>query len=289
MGRVNVTWLRWLPVMPVPGLKVTDAVVSIDSGGVPFSASASENAMLKHDECAAAMVIPCNAAGENRDVDLRFATPNGSDPIPSCLGTPLTSSVWYRVTTGAVNPSLLIQTCNTNYVGVNDSAVAVFTGSCGTLTEVACANNNCGTAAFYEEIRIQPALPNTDYYILVGGVDEFSSLFYELDVTCPAPVTLTTEGTREVNGTVHAEDGRTATTSGKVRIDATKPVIHGVRSGKTYAASPHITCTDALSGIAHCTVHRHHRAGERVTFSVRAVDKAGNVATRRGSYTLKRS
>ena len=41
--------------MPVPGLKVTDAVVSIDSGGVPFSASASENAMLKHDECAAAM------------------------------------------------------------------------------------------------------------------------------------------------------------------------------------------------------------------------------------------
>ena len=41
--------------MPVPGLNVTEAVVSIDSGGVPFSARASENAMLKHDECAAAM------------------------------------------------------------------------------------------------------------------------------------------------------------------------------------------------------------------------------------------
>ena len=46
--------LRWLPVMPVPGLNVTDAVVFDRSGGVPFSASASENAMLKQDEWAAA-------------------------------------------------------------------------------------------------------------------------------------------------------------------------------------------------------------------------------------------
>ena len=36
-------------------MNVTDAVVSIDSGGVPFWARASENAMLKHDEWAAAM------------------------------------------------------------------------------------------------------------------------------------------------------------------------------------------------------------------------------------------
>jgi hypothetical protein len=41
--------------MPVPGTKVTDAVVSTLSGGVPFSLSACESAMLKQDECAAAM------------------------------------------------------------------------------------------------------------------------------------------------------------------------------------------------------------------------------------------
>ena len=39
----------------MPGAKVTDAVVSTDSGGVPFSARACESAMLKHDACAAAM------------------------------------------------------------------------------------------------------------------------------------------------------------------------------------------------------------------------------------------
>jgi hypothetical protein len=42
------------PVMPVPGMKVTDAVVSMLSGGVPLPASACERAMLKHEECAAA-------------------------------------------------------------------------------------------------------------------------------------------------------------------------------------------------------------------------------------------
>src|SRR6478736_8910985 len=46
---------RWLPVIPLPGMKVTDAVVSTLSGGVPFSLRACERAMLKHDECAAAM------------------------------------------------------------------------------------------------------------------------------------------------------------------------------------------------------------------------------------------
>ena len=47
--------LRWLPLMPVPGTKVTDAVVSMRSGGVPFWARALDSAIEKHDECAAAM------------------------------------------------------------------------------------------------------------------------------------------------------------------------------------------------------------------------------------------
>src|SRR5690606_23528560 len=53
-GTVALTF-RWLPVMPVPGLNVTDAVVFTRSGGVPFSDSACESAMLKHDAWAAAM------------------------------------------------------------------------------------------------------------------------------------------------------------------------------------------------------------------------------------------
>src|SRR5688572_17621368 len=43
------------PVIPVPGMNVTEAVVSTLSGGVPLSASALDSAMLKHEEWAAAM------------------------------------------------------------------------------------------------------------------------------------------------------------------------------------------------------------------------------------------
>ena len=47
--------VRWLPVMPTPGLKPTDAVVSSFSAGVPLSASALESAIEKQDACAAAI------------------------------------------------------------------------------------------------------------------------------------------------------------------------------------------------------------------------------------------
>ena len=45
---------RWLPSTPLPASNVTAAVVWMLSGGVPASARASESAIEKHDECAAA-------------------------------------------------------------------------------------------------------------------------------------------------------------------------------------------------------------------------------------------
>src|SRR5690606_21236105 len=46
---------RWMPVMPSPGWKVTCAVVSSASGGLPALARPFDSAIEKHDECAAAM------------------------------------------------------------------------------------------------------------------------------------------------------------------------------------------------------------------------------------------
>ncbi len=141
-----------------------------------------------NDNCATATVVPCNPAGVTLALDLRNATENGADPIPSCTGVPALGTVWFTVTTGNAPASLLIETCTTVNVGVNDSVLAVYTagpGGCGELTEVACANDNC--AVQYEEILIRPALPNTTYYIMLGGVNEFAQLFYNLRVTCPAP------------------------------------------------------------------------------------------------------
>ena len=54
--------------MPSPGWKVTSAVVSSVSGGVPALASPLESAIEKHDECAAAisssgLVLPAGLLG----------------------------------------------------------------------------------------------------------------------------------------------------------------------------------------------------------------------------------
>ena len=53
-GTTPVT-VRWLVVIPSPGTKVTSALTSRDVGGVPALSRPFENAMQKHDECAAAM------------------------------------------------------------------------------------------------------------------------------------------------------------------------------------------------------------------------------------------
>ena len=53
-GTAPVTFST-MPVMPVPGWKVTSALVSIVVGGVPAWASAWERAIEKQVECAAAM------------------------------------------------------------------------------------------------------------------------------------------------------------------------------------------------------------------------------------------
>ena len=55
MPGTDPTVLSLISVIPVPGTKVTAAVVSSVVGGVPALASPFEKAMLKHDECAAAM------------------------------------------------------------------------------------------------------------------------------------------------------------------------------------------------------------------------------------------
>jgi hypothetical protein len=106
-------------------------------------------------------------------------------------------------------------------------------------------------------------------------------------VTCTHDVLLKHNGRNQrAMGKAHTPDGLSATTSVHgVNIDRTAPTIHGAKSGHTYSNTPTITCTDALSGIARCTIDRH-KHGKRVDYSVTAVDKAGNGTASRGSYTL---
>src|SRR5690606_6444466 len=83
--------------------KVTEAVASMRSGGVPFCASAFDSAMLKHDECAAAMsssgVVVCSAPS------LRAFQFTGNAPMPEAGVTVPDPSI--RVPAQAVVASLV--------------------------------------------------------------------------------------------------------------------------------------------------------------------------------------
>jgi hypothetical protein len=77
-----------------------------------------------------------------------------------------------------------------------------------------------------------------------------------------------------------------------INIDKTKPAlrIRGVKKGATYLGKPpKATCdgSDALSGIASCKI-TEAKHGTTVTVRARAVDRAGNVTTKKKKFTVLR-
>ncbi|HEX3897918.1 MAG TPA: InlB B-repeat-containing protein [Mycobacteriales bacterium] len=104
-----------------------------------------------------------------------------------------------------------------------------------------------------------------------------------LSASCPDPVTLTKDGAKQkVTVTVADTDGGMSTRTITVSIDQTAPKLTvKPRKGKCEA-------TDATSGVASCTFHRHRTTRHGVTilhWSAKATDKAGNTTTKTGHYT----
>ena len=104
-----------------------------------------------------------------------------------------------------------------------------------------------------------------------------------LTAACPAPVVLSSSGAgQSVGRTINATDGgaATATVSG-INIDLVAPTvaISGPTNGGVYRGfAPTTKCvaTDALSGVASCTL-ASSTSGQKVTTTATATDKAGNV------------
>ncbi|MET0997677.1 MAG: glycine-rich protein [Marmoricola sp.] len=112
-------------------------------------------------------------------------------------------------------------------------------------------------------------------------------------VTCPAPVTVSSEGAAQnVTGTATAADGGVATANSVVNLDRTAPGVRvtGVRDNVAYlGAKPRYSCrsVDRLSGVASCRVTAAKRAHGPTVLKATAADRAGNVATRSVSYWVK--
>src|SRR5690606_34882994 len=92
-----------------------------------------------NDNCANAAFISCFGGATFSNI---FATDDPSDPPFSCrLEGPAqgSGSVWFRFTSSAT--SAAISLCQSLE---GDSMVAVYSGTCGNLTELACNDDFCG-------------------------------------------------------------------------------------------------------------------------------------------------
>ncbi|MDB6056722.1 MAG: hypothetical protein JWO95_566 [Verrucomicrobiales bacterium] len=113
-----------------------------------------------NDQCNGAIAM---TAGTVYTMNTATATATG-DPAPSCGST--SKGVWYSYTPGA-SDTVTISTCGSDF----DTILAAYTGTCGSLVEVAGACNDdngpscTGTAA---SINFS-AVAGTTYRIFVGG------------------------------------------------------------------------------------------------------------------------
>ncbi|MCZ6775282.1 MAG: hypothetical protein O7D34_02355, partial [Ignavibacteria bacterium] len=142
-----------------------------------------------NDECAGATVIgaiPFNAAQ-----DTRLATPNPSDPILTCADGGGGNSVWFTYTADSARflKFSTLGSTPSNY----DVALALFTGSCASLTQVAC-NDDAGGTRQSEIFFLVEA--GTTYYVHVaewngggpgGGVPTGGDLVFNVTVELPPP------------------------------------------------------------------------------------------------------
>ncbi len=119
-----------------------------------------------------------------------------------------------------------------------------------------------------------------------------------LTTACPAPVVLGTDGrSQQVSRSVTDTLGSVGSvTSAAVNIDTTAPKVRvtGAKKGAAYPKVRRLACkaTDGLSGVASCKVTtKKTKAGKgkrMVRWTATAVDVAGNTATAKGSYKIRK-
>jgi len=127
--------------------------------GVLFAVVTAGSAAAQNDECTGALTL---VVGSN-PYDTTGATT--SSPWPCALGG---SDLWYTYTP-TFNADLTVDTCtNPTY----DTALQVFSGTCGSLTSILCNDDFCGLQSSVNWL----GTGGTTYYIRVGGFNSQSGV-----------------------------------------------------------------------------------------------------------------
>jgi len=149
-----------------------------------YGTAASTNVSLKvidtisNDLCSGAVVI---TSYPYTNAQSTFNASSYGDPVPDCIDG-FGNGVWYQFTP-PVDGQLVVDTFGSDF----DTGLAVYTGDCGDLTEVAC---NDDTGGINSQV-ILPATAGVTYRFLVGGYSaHVGNLIFHLDfLTAPAFIT----------------------------------------------------------------------------------------------------
>jgi hypothetical protein len=116
-----------------------------------------------------ANAIAITSIGFTSTVDNSAATTEPTDPMPQCVLTapipgtnPRTKTVWWSLTS-PTDQSIILSTIGSVY----DTSLSVWTGTPGSLTNVAC-NDDISTGQYTQSLLSFTALSGTKYYIMVA-------------------------------------------------------------------------------------------------------------------------
>ncbi|MBO2010674.1 fibronectin type III domain-containing protein, partial [Hymenobacter negativus] len=149
-----------------------------------------------NDECTTATAIPsigvgtCGTAVNGTNVGATASSTTGT-PAPGCASYS-GGDVWFRLTVPA-NGIVQVQTDQGTGTSISDSGLALYSGSCGSLTLISC-DDDSGSGAF-SFIRATGLTPGATLYARVWeyGNDEFGTftICAQTDPACAAPTALT--------------------------------------------------------------------------------------------------
>jgi len=128
-----------------------------------------------NDLCSNAVAL---VSGMTNAVNTSTATAT-DDPKPNCAPN-VGKGVWYTVTPGS-NGTVTVSTCGSDF----DTALGIYTGSCGALVQIACDDD--GGCGGHTSSKTFSGIAGTTYFILAGGYDGASGNLKIMATIPPSP------------------------------------------------------------------------------------------------------
>lgn len=174
---------------------------------------------LTNDVPEGAISIECGGSAE---ADLTTAV-NLLPEVPFGCGTGAdtgTNTLWYSFV--ATNTAASVQTCN-SAVGT-DSVLSIYSGTPGSLTEIACGEDDCGDSGFNSLAVATGLTVGETYYVQVGAWSAGAVATYTVEVDCFEPeVCVTCDDATVIESEPILVDGDTDTVNGGCNTDGTNP------------------------------------------------------------------